>query len=203
MEETLTHLINGYQQFKEKYLTEHPELMRQLAEKQTPKTMVIACSDSRVDPALILQCDPGDLFTVRNVANIIPPYEGDHVWHHGTSAALEFGICYLNISRLVVLGHSRCGGIHTYLEHNTLHQDDFISNWLDLLNDTHYHPDPDTFSKNALLSSYHNLLSFPWIQERVKLGTLQISLWFFEIESVTLYDYHFIKKQFIEFGKDA
>ena len=83
--------------------------MRHLALRgQNPETMVVACCDSRVDPSLILQCDPGDLFVARNVANIIPPYECDEK-HHGTSAALEFGICYLHVKHLIIFGHSQCG----------------------------------------------------------------------------------------------
>src|SRR5579863_9197421 len=96
---------------------------------QKPEVMVVACCDSRVDPALILQCDPGDLFVVRNVANIIPPYENDEA-HHGTSAALEFGISVLHVKHLILLGHSQCGGIQALLKTNGEPQNDFINNWV-------------------------------------------------------------------------
>ena len=85
---------------------------------QKPHAMVVSCCDSRVDPALILQCEPGDLFVVRNVANIIPPFEKDEA-HHGTSAALEFGIRFLNVQHLILLGHSQCGGIQALLKKGT------------------------------------------------------------------------------------
>src|SRR5476651_63061 len=106
---------------------------------QKPEVMVVACCDSRVDPALILQCDPGDLFVVRNVANIIPPYEKDEA-HHGTSAALEFGVSFLKVEHLILLGHSQCGGIQALLSSDT-NQDDFITNWVSLIKtpDAHHH----------------------------------------------------------------
>ena len=92
-------ILKGYQQFREKYASSDQSVMQQLAyHGQKPETMIIACCDSRVDPSLILQCEPGDLFVVRNVANIVPPYEHDEA-HHGTSAALEFGICHLKVKR--------------------------------------------------------------------------------------------------------
>src|SRR3989337_2463781 len=104
MENSLKKLINGYQLFREKYVHGDTSIMQPLADHgQKPQTMVVACCDSRVDPALLLQCDPGDLFVVRNVANIVPPYEKDEI-PHGTRAALEFGICYLNVTNLIILG---------------------------------------------------------------------------------------------------
>ncbi len=201
MQSDLPTLVEGYRAFKQKYAQGDFDLMKHLAEEgQAPKTMVVACSDSRVDPALILQCDPGDLFVVRNVANIVPPYESNEGLHHGTSAALEFGICYLHISRLVVLGHSQCGGIQAHLEHLTLHQDDFISSWLDLLQNTPCHSDPNIFAQLALLNSYQNLLSFPWIKSRIEDKTLEINLWYFEIKTATLLNYDFNQHLFVEFG---
>ena len=95
MEKDFKKMLQGYQAFRKKYACGDKSVMRYLSHYgQQPHTMVVACCDSRVDPALILQCDPGDLFVVRNVANIIPPYEKDEA-HHGTSAALEFGLCTL------------------------------------------------------------------------------------------------------------
>ena len=111
MKKALQKILRGYSQFRKKYATGDQSIMQYLATHgQKPETMVIACCDSRVDPSLILQCDPGDLFVVRNVANIVPPYECDEK-HHGTSAALEFGVCYLQVKHIIILGHSQCGGI--------------------------------------------------------------------------------------------
>src|SRR5687768_12972882 len=116
MEKSLNKILAGYRKFRQKYVVSDNSIMQQLADVgQNPQVMVVACCDSRVDPALILQCEPGDLFTVRNVANIVPPYEID-LGHHGTSAALEFGIDGLQVEHLIILGHSQCGGIQTLIK---------------------------------------------------------------------------------------
>ena len=93
-------ILEGYQKFREKYVLGDESVMQYLSlYGQNPQTMVVGCCDSRVDPALILQCNPGDLFVVRNVANIVPPYQKDTTYH-GTSSALEFGIRFLNIEHV-------------------------------------------------------------------------------------------------------
>src|SRR6476620_8908289 len=131
MQNSLRKMLQGYSQFRSKYASGDNSVMQYLSHYgQQPNIMVVSCCDSRVDPALILQCDPGDLFVVRNVANIIPPYEKDAM-HHGTSAALEFGICFLKVKHVVLLGHSQCGGIQALLDN--IGQNDFITNWVSLL----------------------------------------------------------------------
>src|SRR6185437_8403185 len=100
MQSSLNKIIQGYKKFREKYGASDNTIMQHLAsDGQQPKIMVVSCCDSRVDPALLLQCDPGDLFVVRNVANIVPPFEKDEA-HHGTSAALEFGVRGLHVKHL-------------------------------------------------------------------------------------------------------
>src|SRR5271167_1936364 len=122
MEKSFKKILQGYQLFRKKYAQDDNSVMQYLSNYgQQPKIMMVSCCDSRVDPALILQCDPGDLFVVRNVANIIPPYEKDEA-HHGTSAALEFGICFLKIKHLILLGHSQCGGIQVLLNNDAANQ---------------------------------------------------------------------------------
>src|SRR5579864_1704780 len=125
MEKSFTKILQGYQLFRKKYALGDKSVMHSLSHYgQEPQIMVVACCDSRVDPAVILQCDPGDLFVVRNVANIVPPYEKDEA-HHGTSAALEFGICFLQVKHLILLGHSQCGGIQALLESDNSNKNDF------------------------------------------------------------------------------
>lgn len=188
MEKTLSKLLNGYQEFRSKYATGENSVLQQLAEKgQKPQTMIVACCDSRVDPALILQCEPGDLFTVRNVANIIPPYEHDDS-HHGTSAALEFGICYLNIKHLIILGHSQCGGIEALLNADTLGQNDFITNWVSAIKLEHKNAiEVDHCVKRAIQVSYRNCFTFPWIKDKVEKNLLAIHQWFFDIKEGKIY----------------
>lgn len=182
-------ILQGYLSFRTKYATGDNSVMEHLAHYgQQPNIMIVACCDSRVDPALILQCDPGDLFIVRNVANIVPPYETDEN-HHGTSAALEFGICYLNVQHLIILGHSQCGGVTALLNNDNLKQNDFISHWVSLIESETLHKDVDSCAKHALTISYENCLTFPWIKERVDQHKLFIHRWFFDIKEGEIYAY--------------
>lgn len=182
MENSFKKMIEGYQAFREKYVIGDQSIMNSLHyHGQKPKMMVVACCDSRVDPALILQCDPGDLFVVRNVANIVPPYEKDEM-HHGTSAALEFGINFLKVEHLVLLGHSQCGGIGALLDNGNT-QNDFINNWVSIIKTCHAQAQNiDDCAKSALHQSYQNCLTFPWIKDKVLDKTLTIHLWFFDIQ---------------------
>lgn len=196
MEQSFNKILEGYQEFRDKYAKGDNSVMRYLASHgQSPNTMVVACCDSRVDPALILQCDPGDLFTVRNVANIIPPYEKDDL-HHGTSAALEFGICYLNVKHLIIFGHSQCGGVLARFEEKKLEQDDFISNWVSLIEKPAHIENGDDLAQAALLHSYQNCLKFPFIKKRVDEKKLKIHLWFFNIKHGEILSYSHEKKAF-------
>lgn len=193
MKKSLQKMIRGYKRFKKKYASGNRSVMKHLSiNGQKPQTMVIACCDSRADPALILQCDPGDLFVVRNVANIVPPYEKDYL-HHGTSAALEFGICYLKVKNLILLGHSQCGGIEALMSQNEFHENDFINHWVSVIHiptclDEH-ELNFDDYAKIALKRSHKNCLTFPWIKEKVDNKSLSIHLWFFDIKTGQIFTY--------------
>jgi len=197
MKGSLQKLLGGYREFRDKYAHDDQSIMRSLSDNgQQPEVMIIACCDSRVDPALILQCDPGDLFVVRNVANIVPPYEKDEM-HHGTSAALEFGICYLNVKHLILLGHSQCGGIQALLYGSTATQNDFISNWVSLAKTAdNAEQDPNEYSKLALNQSYRHCLTFPWIKEKVDSQELHIHRWYFDIKHGQIFTYSPSKKAY-------
>jgi carbonic anhydrase len=183
-------LLKGYTDFRDKYAHGDRSVMHHLSRNgQQPEIMVVACCDSRVDPALILQCDPGDLFVARNVANIVPPYEKDDA-RHGTSAALEFGIRFLGIKHLILLGHSQCGGIQALIHGDNTQPNDFITNWVALLkNVSHKQHDVDHCAKLSLQQSHQNCLTFPWINEKVANGSLIIHLWFFDIKTGQIFDY--------------
>lgn len=182
MEISFKKLLQGYQAFREKYASGDNSIMQSLSNHgQKPKTMVVACCDSRVDPALILQCDPGDLFVVRNVANIVPPYEKDDA-HHGTSAALEFGVRFLEVKHLVLLGHSQCGGIQALLSDKGTEQNDFITSWVSLMKTDLKVSEADDYAKLALNQSLQNCLTFPWIKTRVDEKKLIIHRWFFDVK---------------------
>ena len=189
MENSFKKIIEGYHAFREKYATGDKSVMQHLAyHGQKPEIMIVACCDSRADPSLILQSEPGDLFTVRNVANIVPPYESDE-GHHGTSAALEFGICYLNVKHLIILGHSQCGGIEALLNGDKLKQNDFITRWVSLIGADASVKDINEFSKKSLSLSYDNCLTFPWIKSRVAQNQLTIHRWFFDIKEGEIYTF--------------
>lgn len=195
MKKSFIKMFQGYQIFRKKYALGDKSIMQYLSHYgQQPQVMVIACCDSRVDPALILQCDPGDLFIVRNIANIVPPYEKDEA-HHGTSAALEFGVRFLKVSHLILLGHSQCGGIQALLSGNDTNKNDFITNWVSLIKtrnlDLH---DTDDCAKLALNESYQNCLTFPWIKDRVIQKELIIHLWFFDIKKGQIFTYSGVEK---------
>lgn len=191
MEKSLKKILQGYDNFRDKYVHDDQSIMHDLhLNGQKPEIMVIACCDSRVDPALILQCDPGDLFIVRNVANIVPPYAQDD-FPHGTSAALEFGISELKVKHLILLGHSQCGGINRLLNPQNAGQDDFITNWVSVLEkpEASLHCTSDEFAQLALKQSLHNCMGFPWIAQKVYNQELQIHLWFFDIKAGQILTY--------------
>lgn len=190
MEKHLKKILKGYHSFRKKYAEGDESIMHYLSRHgQKPKIMVIACCDSRVDPALILQCDPGDLFVVRNVANIVPPYEKDEA-HHGTSAALEFAVTFLGIKHLILLGHSQCGGIQALINASGLEQNDFITNWVSLIKtDTCKPKNADDYARQALHNSHQNCLTFPWIKDKIATGHLFIHLWFFDIKTGQIFNY--------------
>lgn len=185
------HLLSGYRNFMSGRFTEQHLRYKALAETgQKPKTLVIACCDSRAAPETIFDSGPGELFVVRNVANMVPPYEPDGQYH-STSAALEFAVQSLKVSDIVVMGHGRCGGIQAALDPDAepLSPGDFIGKWMGLLK-----PAAAQIQSNAMLTagerqralervsirnSIANLRSFPCVQILEQRGKLQIhGAWF-------------------------
>jgi len=203
MQKDLNALIQGYEKFREKYFQEDNTSFSQLVQGgQKPKALMIACSDSRVDPALVMNCQPGDLFVIRNVANLVPPFENDHAYYHGTSAALEFGVCVLGIPHLILFGHTQCGGIQSLLEHSheACGQESFLSKWMEIATAAHdaivdYHQDAPLeeqvvlCGRYSLANSLQNLKTFPWVQERVAAGSLLLHAWNFDMKTGVLEAY--------------
>lgn len=194
----IKNLIAGFKRFHENYFGGDQELFGQLKQGQSPGAMVIACSDSRVDPAILLDCQPGDLFMVRNVANLVPPYEKG-AGLHGVSTALEFGVCVLGVQHLIVLGHSRCGGVRALMQGIPAGAE-FITGWVNiaararervLAELPHASPEKQCSAceEASILVSLENLLTFPWIRERVEQGKLVLHGWYFDIETGELVAY--------------
>lgn len=179
-------LVEGYRRFKATGWTQQRARWSELAEGQNPRLMVIACSDSRVDPTIIFDTSPGEIFMVRNVANMVPPFETTP-GHHGVSAALEFAVNQLEVPEIVVLGHQSCGGCAAALTQRFAGaapgQGGFIDDWMSLLDDArervvaqHGHGEAAVraLEWEAVKVSIANLRSFPCIPLREKAGKLRI-----------------------------
>lgn len=183
-------LLSGHHLFKQTYTRGNNSLMSVLSEQgQKPETMVVACSDSRVDPALLLQAQPGELFTVRNVANLIPHYQKEGLYP-GNSAALEFGVCVLQVKHLIIMGHSQCGGIEALAQYDQLQEQDFMAKWVSMAKASSLNgQENEVCAKKVLLQSYQNCFTFPWIKQRVESGQLSVHAWFFDIKSGSISAY--------------
>jgi len=196
----LEQMIEGYHRFRETGWKRERERWSDLAEGQSPKVMVLACSDSRVEPALIFDANPGEMFVVRNVANLAPPFETTH-GYHGVSAALEFAVTQLEVEEVLVLGHGSCGGCAAALsgqfdnaDHGEGH---FIAAWVDILKDarakvrsSHAELRADAFlamEREAVKVSLNNLRTFPWVSEREQAGSLTLHGGHFSISEGLLY----------------
>jgi carbonic anhydrase len=188
-------LIEGYRRFRASGWPKERERFELTAEQgQRPHTLVIACSDSRVDPQMILGAHPGELFVVRNVANLVPPHERDEA-HHGTSAAIEFAVRILGVERILVLGHGMCGGVKMLLDDPAPAGFDFATRWMDLAKDaklaTAATDAPETRHKACeeatVRLSLTNLLTFPWVAERVGANSLTLHGGYFDIRYGELY----------------
>lgn len=202
MKSSPAQLIQGFQRFREQYFARKNGLFQQLVEHgQTPKTLVVACCDSRVDPALVLDCAPGDLFVIRNVANLVPPLE-QRAGHHGTTAAIEYGVRNLGVQHIIVLGHAHCGGINALVRDGGVsNPDSYIGDWMHLVESARLSVMQDfpcasmeekerACEQRAILVSLRNLMTFPWVRERVENGTLALHGWYFDIELGLLLGYN-------------
>jgi len=196
MKHSFQKLIDGYHIFLDKYVNESSFMQKLAREGQKPEIMVVACCDSRVDPAVILQADPGDLFVVRNVANIIPPYEPHNAKRKycSTSAALEFGVCFLKIKHLIIFGHSGCSGVQILLEKENFDDTEFLYKWVSIVGDDSNIYDHDALAKQSLLRSYRRVLDFPWAKKAYDANALAIHLWFFDVKRGKIMTYCFADK---------
>lgn len=187
-------LRSGHARYRDTRLPEYQPLFKKLADRgQNPKAVVVACSDSRVDPTLMFDQEPGDLFIVRNVANVVPPYDPGP-GYHGTSAALEFAIKVLNVSDIIVMGHAQCGGVHALMEMADGRDSigEFIGPWMSIAEpavqlaqqDTDENADFSVRTEQAVIRlSLQNLNSFPWVAERITTGSLTLHGFYFDIRN--------------------
>lgn len=197
--------ITGFKKFQENYFCGADTLFHRLTKGQKPNTMLVACSDSRVDPAILTGCAPGELFIIRNVANLVPPYEPDPAYH-GVSAALEYGVKHLEVDHIIVLGHGQCGGIRSMLERHVLPKeqieepDEFIDYWMKIAEPAKQRVREELKGKPpeviqqaceqaAILVSLENLLTFPWIRRRTEAGKLTLHGWYFDLDKGDMLSY--------------
>jgi carbonic anhydrase len=181
MPDDIDDLLSGYAQFRENVWPERRKLFQSLArDGQKPRALVISWSDSRVDPAMVFGTGPGEMFIVRNVANLVPPYKPDGDLH-GTSAALEFAVRVLQVPRIIVLGHGMCGGVHALLNGFPDAAKDFVAPWMQIAKDARSRvlacnpADPQTAAEQETVKiSLANLMTFPWVAERVAEGSLRL-----------------------------
>lgn len=175
----MQHLIDGYRIYREQRWPELRSLHKVLAERgQAPKTLVIACADSRVDPATIFNAGPGELFVVRNVANLAPPFE-EAPGFHGVSAAIEFAVKQLKVDTVLVLGHAQCGGVAAALEERWRDPNSFLDAWISLLDHAKSRI-PESGDRASHLEhesirvTLENLATFPFVQEAIKTRGLNL-----------------------------
>src|SRR5947209_14333100 len=196
----LERLIEGYRRFRESDWAHERDRWADMAEGQNPRVMILSCADSRVDPAHIFDARPGEMFVVRNIAALAPPYETSPGFH-GVSAALEFAVAQLEVAEILVMGHGMCGGCAAALTgqfDGTPHgEGHFIADWVQMLNDArdgvrarHSELNSAAFlamEREAVKVSLANLRTFPWIAEREQDGRLKLHGAHFSIAEGRLY----------------
>lgn len=188
-------MLDGYRRFRNTGWTQQRERWEELAEGQSPQVMVIACSDSRVDPAQIFDTNPGEIFVVRNVAALVPPFE-TNPGHHGVSAALEFAVQVLKVKEVVVMGHGKCGGCKAALSQELKDappgEGGFIANWIDMLDgarenvvarfgDDRGRDAHRAMEQEGVKVSLANLRTFPCVRAKERSGELKLIGSFFAI----------------------
>jgi carbonic anhydrase len=190
----ITKLVAGFKRFREKYILGDDSLYSKLSsDGQSPKTLIIACSDSRVDPALISSASPGELFVVRNVANLVPPAESASAGFHGVSAAIEFAVVNLKVENVVILGHRQCGGIRALMAGDQKQEGSFVGRWMSMAQPAKdrvlkKHPQLDFEAKckecemEGIVTSIENLKSFSFVKQAIEQRNMNLFGIYFDLE---------------------
>lgn len=192
-------LVAGFKKFRESTFIREGSIYSRLNEGQNPKTLIIGCSDSRVDPAIIWNANPGEIFVVRNVANLVPPFDASKSGLHGVSAAIEFAVVDLKVENIIILGHRLCGGIRALVS-NEVRGDSFLGPWLQIAKpakDSVIRKNPeadlDTLCRHceleSITTSIQNLRSFPFVQQAIQNREMGILGIYFDIEKGELSEY--------------
>ena len=192
---TYKKLIAGFHQFKETYFNSNKRVdyKKLVEEGQTPETLVIACSDSRIDPAIVTSSSPGEFFAVRNVGALVPPYDNGGMLH-GTSSAIGYAVRILKVKHVVVFGHAHCGGVEALAnrEGRAYGEYEFLDGWLSIGQEAkdevdkrlEKHSPPQkiiALEQAVIVASLENLLTFPWLREAYERGDLELHGWYFDL----------------------
>jgi len=193
--------LAGFERFQEKYFAGDESIFSRLRQGQSPRVLVISCCDSRADPGMLMGAGPGDIFVVRNVANLVPPYRNGAEMP-GIRADIEFAVKGLNVEQIIILGHSGCGGIRALMDGEGITENhyEFIGTWVSIARAARDRVLRELAGESravqetacnqwAISLSLDNLMSFPWIQERVGAGTLALHGWYFDIDAGELLAY--------------
>ena len=197
----LEKFISGFERFQQTYYRDDHDLMTELSQAQHPRTLLVGCCDSRVDPAHLMGAELGELFISRNVANLVPPCEISDGGHHGVSAAIQFAVQNLKVERIIVLGHSKCGGIRALMDESRVKEPiDFISSWVSIaepakkqtlaaFSEAPLEVKCKVCEQSSILNSLNNLTTYPWIRDAVDAGRLSLHGWYFDLEAGELLAY--------------
>jgi len=194
-------LVAGFRRFREKYFSGEGALYHKLSTGgQRPKTLIIGCSDSRVDPALISSASPGEIFVVRNVANLVPPYESANTGFHGVSAAIEFAVVNLKVENVVILGHRQCGGIRALMSGEQQTDGSFVGQWMAIAHDakervlksfsgSDFEIQCKECEMEGIVISLQNLKTFPFVADAMENRGMTIYGIYFDIEQGQLLEF--------------
>ena len=206
----LEKFITGFERFQQQYYAEDTDLIGDLVQGQHPRSLLIGCCDSRVDPGHLMGAEPGDMFIQRNVGNRVPPYHEHEAGHHGVSAAIQFAVENLKVERIIVLGHAQCGGIRALMEGRECRHGefDYVTGWMQIAEPAkkstlaRFGGSPREVLYRAceqasILNSMNNLSTFPWVKRAVKSGELSLHGWFFDLAAGELLAYSDRAGQFL------
>ncbi|MFM7368541.1 MAG: carbonic anhydrase [Sphaerospermopsis kisseleviana] len=206
-------IIKGLNEFQTNYFTIHQEMFRQLSQGQTPEILFITCSDSRIDPNLLTQTKPGELFIIRNLGNIIPTHGSPN---SSEGAGIEYAVSALNIKHIIVCGHSHCGSMKALLQLNNLSDEmPLVYDWLKrnaestrrLLRENYQNYDGETLLKIAVeenvLTQIENLETYPVIRSKLHGGKISLHAWVYEIETGQIFAYNANDSKFVPLRSDA
>jgi len=199
--------LAGIANFQQQHFGENSELANTLLSGQKPQALLIGCCDSRVDPALLTDSSPGDLFILRNIANLVPPYSKSDDYH-GVSSSIEYAVCFLEVTDIIILGHSNCGGIGALMDaKDGKETGEFIGKWVSIaatardkvlaaMQTESKEKQARACEKEAILVSMKNLMTFPWVSQRIAKGQLSVHGWYYNMGTGQLKYYNQLSGEF-------